>query len=141
MRFWDASALVPLVISEQTSAEVERLAATDEVMAVWWGTSVECRSAIRRRTRDGSLLPDAASRALLEVDEIAGEAVETAPAELLRSIACQLLDRHALRAGDALQLAAAMKTRETVAEPIDFVCLDQRLRQTVEREGFAVLPV
>ena len=141
MRFWDSSALVPLVISEQASAEVERLAAADTILAVWWGTRVECCSAIRRRVRDGSVLSDAATKALAEVDELAGEAVETPPSAPLRSLACELLDRHPLRAADALQLAAAVKARETAAAPIDFVCLDQRLRQAAEREGFTVLPV
>jgi hypothetical protein len=47
---------------------------------------------------------------------------------------------HPLRAGDALQLAAALVACGERPEALPFVCLDDRLRDAARREGFAVLP-
>jgi hypothetical protein len=52
--FRDASA-VPLLVKERQREAILTLLEEDEVMLVWWGTPVECTSAIARRERDGSL--------------------------------------------------------------------------------------
>jgi hypothetical protein len=46
MRFWDASAIIPLLTSESTTAALQSLAEKDPSMLVWWATEVECASAI-----------------------------------------------------------------------------------------------
>ena len=38
MKFWDASAIVPLLMTEPTSNALQRLAAEDQAMLVWWAT-------------------------------------------------------------------------------------------------------
>jgi hypothetical protein len=47
---------------------------------------------------------------------------------------------HPLRAGDALQLAAALVSSEDAPQGETFVCLDTRLRDAARREGFAIRP-
>ena len=42
MKFWDASAIVPLLIAEPTTRRVQALASRDPDMLVWWGSEVEC---------------------------------------------------------------------------------------------------
>ena len=42
MRFWDASAIVPLLITEVSTRCLQALAARDPDMLVWWGSEVEC---------------------------------------------------------------------------------------------------
>ena len=55
MRFWDASAVVPLLVREpSTDALLELLREDDQIM-VWWGTRVECVGALVRRFRPGGL--------------------------------------------------------------------------------------
>ena len=56
MRYWDASALVPLVVAEPTSSLVREWLAEDEQIITWVWTRTEIVSAIERRTREGSLL-------------------------------------------------------------------------------------
>ncbi|MGI8778207.1 MAG: hypothetical protein ACR2LJ_12695 [Acidimicrobiales bacterium] len=41
MRFWDSSAVVPLLVAEATTELVEAAFQTDPVMLVWWSTEVE----------------------------------------------------------------------------------------------------
>ena len=48
MRFWDASAIVPLLMTESATRTVQALAAKDSAMLVWWATEVECASAVAR---------------------------------------------------------------------------------------------
>lgn|SRR5689334_5944789 len=36
MKFWDASALIPLCLHERHSAALKRLAQDDESLVVWW---------------------------------------------------------------------------------------------------------
>jgi hypothetical protein len=50
-----------------------------------------------------------------------------------------LLDRHPLRAYDAIQLAGCLALRERVSEPPSFVCSDHQLLLAAEREGLDVL--
>ncbi len=47
---------------------------------------------------------------------------------------------HPLSAADALQLAAGLLWADGRPAHHDFVCLDQRLREAAQREGFRVLP-
>ncbi len=57
-----------------------------------------------------------------------------------RERAVRLLLSHPLRSADAQQLAAALIWCEEKPAGQDFVCLDQRLRESAEREGFRTLP-
>ena len=52
MKFWDASAIVPLLIEEPQREAMLTLLEQDDVMLVWWATPVECTSAIARRERE-----------------------------------------------------------------------------------------
>lgn len=58
VRFWDSSALVTLLLEQPRSAHARTLAAEDGEMMVWWGSAVECASAIARLHRDGQLSMD-----------------------------------------------------------------------------------
>ena len=56
----------------------------------------------------------------------------------VRTRANAVLRRHPLRAADAAQLGAAMLVSEQLADPLVFLCLDQRVAEAAEREGLAV---
>jgi hypothetical protein len=51
-----------------------------------------------------------------------------------------LLLKHQFRAADSLQLAAAVNWAGNRPEGFEFVCLDKRLREATQAEGFTVLP-
>ena len=61
MRFWDTSALSPLVVAERGTALAERLLRDDPAVVVWTLTRVELLSALARRRRE----EPAAARRLL----------------------------------------------------------------------------
>jgi len=139
VKFWDSSAVVPLLIDEPSSGPASALHADDNVMAAWWGSAVECVSALARREREGEIDPTISAEGLDRLDELAAGWLEVAPSQRVRRTAIRLLRVHPLRAADALQLAAATATAEDHADSVAFVTLDERLALAAQREGFEVI--
>jgi hypothetical protein len=137
--FWDSSAVVPLLVDEPPRDALLDLLRRDSGMIVWWGTLVECTSAIARREREGAL--GAASQALERLRTMAGEWHEILATDAVRSAAQRMLRVHPLRAADSLQLAAAFVAAEHDPPSLEFVSLDDRLFEVAGREGFRVLRV
>ncbi len=138
--FWDSSALVALLVPERSSAVVRTLYDSDEEIAVWWASLVECASALARVVRMGTLAADAAIDARERLSALSRTWYEIAPASWIRDVAIGLLDAHALRAADALQLAAAIVVAGEDRGDLSFVCLDDRLIVAAREEGLRVIP-
>ena len=139
MRFWDSSALVPLLVSERASKAVLRELERDPQVLTWWATEVECASAICRLEREGSLAPDGLAEAIARLNRLAPSWQVIQPVPRVRAVAVRLLRTHPLRAADALQLAAALEASEQEPRTLPLVTLDERLARSAEREGFAVV--
>jgi predicted nucleic acid-binding protein len=140
MRFWDASAVLPLVARE---VETERMIAeyrADPALAIWCLTPIEVWSGIARQRRHEKLRsPDVRdARRLLRL--LGTRWVEIEDMKAVRSRAERLLDVHSLRAADALQLAAALVLVRDTPAGFAFVSLDVRLAECAEREGFDIIP-
>ena len=140
MSFWDASALVPLLLRQRASVAARTLYRRSPDVVVWWGTAVECESAIARLERAGELTPHETADARKRLSEAEAGWTEVEPSRAVRSTARRLLRVHDLRAGDALQLAAALAWTEDRGSGEGFVSLDVRLSDAARREGFRVLP-
>lgn len=140
MRFWDSSAVLPLLVHEATSAAMLAALREDDSMVAWWGTRLECISALCRLERDGALSAEGLSSALADLRRLAACWSEVEPADVLRECAERLLRVHPLRAADSLQLAAAIVAAQHRPSTLLFVCLDGRLAAAAEREGFPVTP-
>lgn len=139
MRFWDASAVVPLLVAEAPTRGLLAMLEQDPLMLVWWGTPVECTSAVARREREGALSARDAARALERLRSLGDAWQEVLPTDPIRSTAQRLLRVHPLRAADALQLAAATLAAEHEPASLELVCLDDRLAEAAQREGFPVV--
>ena len=135
MRFWDSSALVPLLVEEEATDELLDLYPEDEIV-VWWGTEVQCASAVARLEREEKLSADSATEAFTRLQELARGWHLIEPSELVKETAKRLLRSHDLRAGDSLQLAAAVVAAEQRPSSLEFVCRDRRLAIAAAREGF-----
>ena len=138
--FWDSSAVVPTLVVTSRSRELARLLGADPRPAIWWATPVECQSALFRRHRERPLPGGSIDDALGRLTALIDDAYVITPTLALRERAGRLLRSHVLRAGDALQLAAALAWTEDTPAGEPFVCLDDRLRAAATREGFATLP-
>ena len=141
MRFWDASAIVPLLVSEPSTATMQAIAAQDPVMLVWWATEVECASAIARLERDGAVDALAAVSTFNRLKQLTGGWYEIDPSDAVRETAVRFLRVHPLRTADALQLAAAFVAAERRPSSLEIVTLDDRLAAAARKEGFLLVEV
>ena len=141
MRFWDSSALLPLIVRETTSAKVAGLLQDDSAVSVWWGAWIECSVSISRLRREGELSEQNEGQTRTRLDRLATGWSEVPPANDLRRMLASLISRdYPLKAADALQLAAALRWCEADAAGAGFVCLDSQLRRAASDAGFDVLP-
>ncbi len=139
MRYWDSSSIVPLLAVEAGSDVRVGQLKQDGRVTTWWATRVECTSALHRLRREQVLDDAALSDALKALDQLLETSVEVEPTQEIRGRAIRLLRNHALRAADALQLAAALAACRETPESLPFVTNDSRLKAAAEREGFSVL--
>jgi hypothetical protein len=130
---------VPLIVRQRASDRMRSLYRSDNDVLAWWGSRIECESALARLERDGLLRPVSASAARARLARFAETWQEVQPGEPVRDAACRYLRVHELRAADALQLAAGAAAAEGRPQTLDFVCLDERLAAAAEREGFRVV--
>ncbi len=139
IRFFDASALVKRYVRERETPLVRRLLAEGSA-AVSRLSEAEVSSALARRRREGDLEPrdHVAALAALRADLARLDVVELAPEVVAR--VHDLLRRHVLGAGDALQLASALALRPKDETAAEFVCWEARLRTAANAEGFIVMP-
>ena len=139
MRFWDSSAIVPLLVEQASSAGVIEVYGRDREIAVWWSTEVECASALARLERDGSADADEVAAAAARLASVASAWIEVEPRDPVRRTAIRLLRTHALRAADALQIAAALTLAEQDPSTVQLITLDAVLARAAEREGLRVV--
>ena len=141
MRFWDASAIVPLLMTEAATKALQGRAGTDPAMLVWWATEVECASAIARLERDGALDAAAVNEAFDRLRRLGEGWHEVEPSDAVRETAVRFLRVHPLGAADALQLAAAFVAAERRPSSLEIVTLDERLAAAARKEGFVLTEV
>jgi hypothetical protein len=94
-------------------------------------TRVEVISAIQRKSRD-LIEADGPTDAVFTVLRLGSEVLDEA---------VSILDRHPLRAADAIQLATAMVARRVLPALTTFLSFDRRLAEAAAAEGFATEPV
>jgi len=141
MIFWDASAIVPLLVAEPTTQRLQGLAGRDPDMLVWWGSEVECVSALARLERGGALDVKGIVLASDRLKQLANGWHEVEPSEIVRESATRFLRVHPLRAADASQLAAAFAAAERRPASLQLVTLDDRLADAARKEGFALVDI
>ena len=139
VRFWDASAIIPLLFDEPTRASLLKILEEDPQILAWWGTTVEIASALARREREKLLVAEEVEAALATVHQLADSWHEIVPSTSVRRTAERLLRAHPLRAADSLQLAAALVAADHDPPTLELVCLDARLATAARREGFNVI--
>ena len=139
MRFWDTSALVPLLILERGTPAAARWLREDPVVIVWTLTRVELLSALARHRREApqdSAVLSAAQRDLREAWERWSEVTAV---DVVRGHAERIVETYPLKAADALQIGAALVAAQRNPALHEFVTFDESLATSAEREGLRVL--
>ena len=140
MKFWDCSAIIPLCVEEELSSSMRELLRKDELMVVWWGTIVECNSALSRLVRANILSEDELMKVRKPLLTLKNAWAEILPGNDVREQALRIINLHGLKAADSWQLSSALIWADH--KPVDstFVTLDTRLKSAAQKEGFSVWP-
>ena len=138
MKFWDTSALVPLILDEPMSQRMRSVFGNDPEIVTSAFTSVEIASAVWRRRHAGKISVAAHQDADILFANLSTSWSEHPVTEDAIHAAIGAMSRHALRAGDALQLGAALVAAGDATKPY-FVTLDEDLAAAARAEGFPVI--
>jgi hypothetical protein len=141
--YLDTSAFVKLYVEERGSQRMLELAHPDvgHRLTILTLTCVEFRAALRRRVQLGDLETTLATSL---IDQMKGHLesifVVQPMTDAVLDAASAVLDRHTLRANDALQLAGALVVRDSAGDTeLWFVTSDQDLIGPAGAEGFHVV--
>lgn len=140
MKFWDASALVPLLVAEDQSGYCLQILKGDPEILMWCMSRVEVVSALTRRLREQSLAIDRFDHARIRFTRILESAYQIAAIDKVINRAIRLLQVHPLRAADACQLAACLIATQEDPARLPMICFGQRLQSAAVKEGFVVNP-
>jgi uncharacterized protein len=110
------------------------------ILWVWCGALIEGYSALARLRREHIPTGEEEMQSRQWLLRLSNQWTAVRPSNLVRDQASRVLLLHPLRAADALQLAAALVWGGSQISSLEFVCLDQRLREAASREGFQVDP-
>ncbi|HEY6904652.1 MAG TPA: type II toxin-antitoxin system VapC family toxin [Candidatus Acidoferrales bacterium] len=140
--YLETSALVKLYVREPGTDRMIHLAsaATENRFAVLALSHIEFRSAIRRRERAGDIDPRVAGMILDQFQQhLEARFLRQVVNDAVLDGAAEMIDRYALRAFDAIQLAGCLALKAAVGtESPTFVCSDQRLLEAAQSE---LLPI
>ena len=139
MRFWDTSAIVPLLADEPRTPLGRRLFRQDQAMVVWTLTRTEAFSALCRKRGEGKLDKAAFEKARTKLAAMARYWLEIEDLLEVRGYAERFLNEHSLRAADALQLGAAWCHALGQPKRREFVVFDGPLLDVANEVGFQVI--
>jgi len=139
VRFWDSSALVPLLIEEKHSDACRQVFRTDPAQIVFCLSRTEILSALWRRRRENVLDDGEIRVAEARLESLAHRWTEVHSLTRVRDSAEEILRKHPLRAADSLQLGACIAIFGKQRRDREFVVLDDVLADAVRREGFKVI--
>ena len=139
--YLDTSALVKLYVQEEGTAAMLELAHPDAGLrlAVLAVTRAEFRAAVRRRAKLGDIASNVADELIHSFGNHLATLFQIQPiTEMVLDEAAGLIDRHLLRAYDAIQLGGYMALRSAVGNEVEtaFVCADTDLFEAAQAEGF-----
>ena len=138
MRFWDSSAIVPLLVLEKETEQCIKAFQSDQVVLVWTMSKVEVFSALCRRFREGALKEVDFDSAKKRMNVFFDTAFEIISVPKVKDRALRLLQVHPLRAADAMQLAAVLVATQEDTSRMPIMSFDDRLTLAAKREGFTV---
>lgn len=140
--YFDTSALLKQYVSEVGSGWVNALLSFSSPPAVFTShlTVIEATCAFARRLREGTLSSTDHAKLLSAFNydvTYKYNIVDVMPVTI--DTACQLANKHPLRAYDAVQLATAWLTNQTLVRvdrsPLTFISADDRLINVAVAEG------
>jgi predicted nucleic acid-binding protein len=137
--FCDTSALVKLYIAESGTDAVEAQVDASEFVSFCRITWAECASALARRARETPKDADAITRARRRFESEWSTCLVLEVTQELVELAGDYSEAFALRAYDAVQLAAVQLLHREFPGEVRFACFDTRLHKASRILGIDVM--
>lgn len=134
MIYFDTSTLIKLFILEKGSEDAQRLSRDHLPVATATIAYPEMYSGFNRRKREGYLSARQYTRLSRQFEEYWTTSIHVELTQEVLTLAKGLLERHPLRAFDAIQLASALIFQKGIREPLPFVAADSRLLDAASAE-------
>ena len=138
--FFDTSAIVPLIVRQETTQRARQLIKNYPKPVVSWTAFIEAHSALARLVRDGHISRKNGHAAGARLEYLKKVWAEVLMTEELRGFCIELLSRYDLRAADAIQLAAALIWCDGHPRGRSFITFDERLSVAANEAGFDLPP-
>lgn len=139
MVYWDSSALIASFIEEAQSKKILSYMAGLQELRSYTAiiTPLEIESAIQRKLIERAISSKQAEEIRRRLTVLRKMSFLVNADQTVLDIALHLQKIYGLRVADALQLASARAGTEDPSRT-HFLCLDKKLSQAAEREGFDV---
>jgi predicted nucleic acid-binding protein len=142
--YLDTSALVKLYVQEAGTARLLELTHPDvgHRLVILALSRIEFRAAIRRRSKLGAIDDEIAQQLIGNFEIHVANLFQVQPLnEKVLGEAIAIVDRHYLRAYDALQLGGCLVLKELAGSTMEvqFICADNVLLDAARSEGLAVV--
>ena len=134
MIYFDTSALIKLFVLEKGSKDAQRLSRDHVPVATATIAYTEMYSGFNRRKREGHLSARQYTRLSRQFEEHWTTYIRIELTQEVLASAKVLLERHPLRAFDAVHLASAISLQKGVREPLQFAAADIRLLDAASAE-------
>jgi predicted nucleic acid-binding protein len=138
--YLDTSALIKVFLAETGSAEVRQLLEEPIPRATSRITYVECHAAFARGRREGRLAQREVAELAKDLDRRWEDLLVVELDAPLGDQAAALVQRHFLRASDAIHLASAAALPSEGHEATTFACWDRRLWEAAGVVGLTRVP-
>jgi predicted nucleic acid-binding protein len=136
--YLDTSALVKFYVEEPGSRAVRALLERAQVVSTSRVAYVEMRAGLARKLRQGELREKEYKHILSAFEKDWKDYFVIEVSESVANLGGELVEKHPLRALDALHLASALFLRERVRSDVFFSSFDERLNEAAKAEGLAV---
>jgi len=138
--YLDTSSLVKLYVAEKDSEEIRTLVRGALAVATSAVAYVEAKAAFIRKVREGRIDEEGRKQIFEDFQKDWETYLTIRVSEALIRRAGDLVDKHILRALDAVHLASACMLRERTEHPVVFSSADERLAKAAASEAFKFSP-
>jgi predicted nucleic acid-binding protein len=139
MLYWDSSALVASFINEQSTDKIRSFSIKVGTIQSYTAiiTPLEIESAIQRKLKEQSITAKQADQARRLTTDFRRQSHLVIGDQTVLDLALHLQKIYSLRVADAFQLASARAGTDDPSK-VNFLCLDRKLNEAAEQEGFHV---
>ena len=134
MNYFDTSALIQRFVVEEGSPRVNSLLMREGVAASAKIAYAEVYAGLSRKRREGHLSQTLYTLACRQFESDWPAYIQVELRDEVLALARELIQRHPLRAYDAIHLASALSLQTGLGEEVTFVVADDRLLRAAQAE-------